>query len=41
MVLEHKQYTISRDYSALSDEVFDILRILKALKAIILDLTAV
>lgn len=40
MVLEGKHYTISRDYSALSDEIFDILRILKALKAIILDLTA-
>jgi hypothetical protein len=39
MVLENKHYTISRDYSALSDEIFDILRILKALKAIILDLT--
>ncbi|MFZ4661250.1 MAG: hypothetical protein ACOYNY_29845 [Caldilineaceae bacterium] len=40
MVLENKHYTISRDYSALSDEIFDILRMLKALKAIILDLTA-
>lgn len=40
MVLENKYYTISRDYSALSDEIFDILRILKALKVIILDLTA-
>lgn len=37
--LENKHYTISRDYSALSDEIFDILRILKALEAIILDLT--
>lgn len=40
MVLEDKHYTISRDYSALSDEIFDILRILKSLKAIIMDLTA-
>lgn len=40
MVLEGKHYTISRDYSALSDEIFDILRILKALKAIIMQITA-
>lgn len=40
MILEGKQYTISRDYSALSDEIFDILRILKALKGIILERTA-
>jgi hypothetical protein len=40
MVLEDKYYTISRDYSALSNEIFDILRILKSLKAIIMDLTA-
>lgn len=40
MVLDHHHYTISRDYSALSDEIFDILRILKGLKRIILDLTA-
>ena len=40
MVLVDQHYTISRDYSALSDEVFAILRILKALKVIILDLTA-
>lgn len=33
MVLQRKQYTISRDYSALSDEVFDILPILKGLNA--------
>jgi len=30
MVLDGKQYTISRNYSALTDEIFDILRILKA-----------
>lgn len=40
MVLEATHYTISRDYSALSNEIFDILRILKALKIIVLDLTA-
>lgn len=40
MVLEGKHYTISRDYSALSDEISDILRILKALKAIIMQITA-
>jgi hypothetical protein len=40
MVLEGQYYTISRDYSALTDELFAILRILKALKQIVLDLTA-
>ena len=40
MLLETTHYTISRDYSALSNEIFDILRILKALKMIILELTA-
>lgn len=40
MVLEGKHYSISRDYSALSDEIFDILRILKALKQIIIETTA-
>jgi len=40
MVLEKKQYTISRSYSAGTDEIFDILRILKALRLIIMDLTA-
>lgn len=40
MILEGKHYTISRDYSALSDEIFDILRILKALKALIMERTA-
>jgi len=39
LVLEDHHYTISRDYSALSDEIYDILRILKALKQIILRLT--
>lgn len=40
MVLTDQQYTISRDYSALSDEIFDILRILKGLKQIVIQLTA-
>ncbi|MEM7132334.1 MAG: hypothetical protein AAF702_38885 [Chloroflexota bacterium] len=40
MVLEDLHYTISRDYSGLSDEVFEILRILKALKEIVIELTA-
>jgi len=35
LVLEGKEYTISQDYSALTDSVFDIFRILKALKKII------
>jgi len=40
LVLEGKYYTISQDFSANGDEIFDILRILKALKLIIMDLTA-
>ncbi|MEM7128138.1 MAG: hypothetical protein AAF702_17530 [Chloroflexota bacterium] len=39
MVLEEKNYIISRDHSALSDEVYDILRILKTLKQIVVKLT--
>lgn len=39
MLLDDHHYAISRDYSALSDELFDIFRILKALKQIVLDLT--
>jgi hypothetical protein len=39
MLLDGKHYLISRDYSALSDEIYDILRILKALRAIIVALT--
>ena len=39
MVLDDHQYMISRDYSALSDEIYAILRILKALKQIVLQLT--
>jgi hypothetical protein len=39
MVLSDHQYTISRDYSALSAELYDILRILKSLKQIVLELT--
>ncbi|MCB0064502.1 MAG: hypothetical protein KDE19_20395 [Caldilineaceae bacterium] len=40
MVLQGKEYTISKDYSALRDDVFDIFCILKTLKQIILTLTA-
>ena len=40
MILEEQHYAISRNYSALSDEIFDILRILKGLKQIVMDLTA-
>lgn len=39
LILDDHHYTISRDYSALSGEIYDILRILKALKQIILKLT--
>lgn len=39
MLLAGKHYLISRDYSALSDEIYDILRILKALRAIIVERT--
>ena len=40
LVLEDKQYTISQDYSAITNEIFDIFRILKALKLIVIELTA-
>ena len=36
MTLEDKEYTISRDYSALSNEIFDIYRLLKVLKLIVI-----
>ena len=39
MVLEGRHYTISRDYSAVTDELFAIFRILKALKAIVMQQT--
>jgi hypothetical protein len=35
MTLEGKEYTISRDYSALSNEIYDIFRVLKVLKNIV------
>lgn len=38
--LEDKQFAISRDYSALSDEIFDIFRILKTLKQIVIGFTS-
>ncbi|MEZ4714065.1 MAG: hypothetical protein R3A44_43175 [Caldilineaceae bacterium] len=40
VVLEGKQYTISQDYSAIRDDIYDIYRILKALKQIVMKLTA-
>jgi hypothetical protein len=40
MTLEEKQYAVSQDYSALTDEVFAIFRILKGLKQIVIELTA-
>ena len=39
MVLEGQHYTISRDYAALTDELFAIFRSLKALKAIVIQQT--
>lgn len=35
MTLEGKEYAISRDYSALTHEIFDIFRVLKVLKTIV------
>ncbi|MEM7537390.1 MAG: hypothetical protein AAF639_34790 [Chloroflexota bacterium] len=40
MVLEGKNYTISHDFSAVTNELFDIFRLLKALKLIIMKMTA-
>jgi len=40
LVLEGKNYTISAGLSAVTDEILDIYRILKALKSIIIELTA-
>ncbi|MEZ4861106.1 MAG: hypothetical protein R3C14_07365 [Caldilineaceae bacterium] len=40
VVLEGKHYTISQDYSAIRRDIFDIYRILKALKQIVMELTA-
>lgn len=37
MTLNGDKYSISRDYSALSNEIFDIFKTLKALKAIIFE----
>lgn len=39
VLLEKKQYAISQDFSAITDEIFDIFRILKALKQIVIELT--
>ncbi len=35
MTLEGKEYTISRDYSTLTDEIFEVFKILKVLKNIV------
>jgi hypothetical protein len=35
MTLEGKKYSISRDYSTLTNEIFDVFKILKALKSIV------
>jgi hypothetical protein len=35
LVLDKNEYAISRDYSAVTDDIFDIFRILKALKQMI------
>lgn len=40
LVLEDKHYTISRDFLANTDDLFDIFRVLKAFKLIVMDLTA-
>jgi len=40
LVLEGQEYVISQPYSAIRDDIFDIFRILKALKLIIMELTA-
>ncbi|MEM7535959.1 MAG: hypothetical protein AAF639_27510 [Chloroflexota bacterium] len=40
LVLEGREYVISQPYSAIRDDIFDIFRILKALKLIIMELTA-
>lgn len=40
LLLKDKHYTMSRDFSASTDEIFDIFRILKTLKMIIMELTA-
>jgi hypothetical protein len=35
MTLEGKEYSISRDYSTLTNEIFDVFKILKSLKSIV------
>lgn len=39
MTLESKHYAISRDFSAVTDEIFEIFRVLKALKLIVIEMT--
>ncbi|MEM7129260.1 MAG: hypothetical protein AAF702_23205 [Chloroflexota bacterium] len=40
ITLEGKEYAISHDFSAITDDIFDIFRILKALKQIVIELTS-
>lgn len=40
LVLEGEQYAISQDYSAITENIFDIFRILKVLKQIVIELTS-
>jgi len=39
LVLDGDEYTISQDFSAITDEIFDIVRILKSLKMIVIERT--
>lgn len=41
MILDEQQYAVSEDFSAVRDDLFDILRTLKGLKQIIMGLTLV
>jgi hypothetical protein len=40
MILEGKSYTISRSYASSSNDIYDVYRILKALRAMIMERTA-
>jgi hypothetical protein len=39
LILQGKHYAVSRDFSAITDDVFEILRLLKALKMMIMERT--
>lgn len=41
MTLEGQQYAISQDFSGITDDIFDIFRILKRLKAMVIEFTRV